>query len=72
MVIIVPGKRWATNRQITAPFNSGVQNGISERTTDRFLVTDWLFTADDHTGLQSYQITDNCLGHDIINTGQMS
>jgi hypothetical protein len=37
MARIMQANRWATNRRIMAQYNSGVQNGISERTTRRSL-----------------------------------
>jgi hypothetical protein len=52
MARIVQANRRATNRQIMAQYNSGVQNDISECTTHHR----WAYAADDNTRFHSYQL----------------
>ena len=63
MAWIVQAKRQATNRQITAQYNSGVQNGPCHG---------WATAADDHTGFYCYQLITrrSSSGQAITNTGQ--
>ena len=70
---VVQSNRWATNRQITAQYNSGTQNIISERTTHQSL--SWMgYCSRRPHRVHSYQLKtrrSDSSGHAITNTQQL-
>ena len=73
MARIVRANRWETSRQITAQYNSGVQNGISERTTHHALSRVGYCSRQQHR-FHSYQLKTRTSGsswHAITKAGQL-